>query len=129
MKLKGFSTIISIIFLMAFASIIMIGAGSRSISQQQSEFHLNQSIIAQQYVDSCIEESLRRLKDSISYTGGQIPFPEGYTCTSTISGPSTSKQITATISTTNSTITKSANISLTTNGATTNITITNWSEN
>ncbi|MDP3975630.1 MAG: hypothetical protein Q8P95_01815 [bacterium] len=127
--MRAYSTIIAVILLLSFIVIVVAGLTSFSISRLQSELSTEQSQTTQQYAQTCIEEVLRHLKDTISYAGGAISLPDGASCTASVIGTDTNKTITATVSDQNIQQIVTAEVTVTTNGEAINLELTNWSEN
>ena len=95
--MKAFSTLIGVIFLLAFLSIITAGMSFISISELKTQYYVAQSLTIQQYSESCVEEVLRRLRDDLNYSGGSIPINATVSCSATVVGSASQKTIDTTV--------------------------------
>ncbi|MDP2691441.1 MAG: hypothetical protein U1C97_02670 [Candidatus Gracilibacteria bacterium] len=127
--MKAFSTLIGVIFLLAFLSVITAGMSFMSISNLKSNYYLTQSHTTSQQSEACIDEVLRRLRDDLNYGGGSVPLTGDTSCTAVITGDDTDKTITSTVSNADFEHSITASIQIFTNGEATNFRITDWTEN
>jgi len=127
-KLRGYSTLVAVVLLLVFISMVIVGIHSFNLSSLQSGYQSNTSTQRLQESESCIEEILRRLKDDINYTGGTVPLNVSTSCTAQISGDDLQKTISATVNAQNIQKTITAIISITTDGSARNFRLTSWSE-
>jgi len=126
--MRAFSTLIGIILLLAFISIITAGMTFISISSLKSNYYVAQSLNTKQSSESCIEEVLRRLRDDINYLGGSIPLKPSINCNATVTGTASQKTITATVTDGTFYHGITADIAVTTIGQAHNFRITAWDE-
>lgn len=126
--MKAFSTLIGVIFLIAFLSIVTAGMSFISISELKSSYYVAQSLTTQQYSEACVEEVLRRLRDDIDYAGGTIPINTTVSCAATVVGDATQKTIDTTVIFQEFEISLSVDIDVSVVGEAINFRITGWTE-
>ena len=125
---RGYSTFVAVVLLLAFMTIIILGINALGITSLQSGYQANTASQKLQQSESCIEEVLRRLKDSASYTGGTVILSPTLSCTATITGTDTEKTITATVSMQNVTKTITIILNILIDGSSRNFQVSSWTE-
>jgi len=127
--MKGFSTLLSMFVFLGLLVIIATGMTFVSISGLKSSSYISASQLARQDSESCVEEVLRRLRDDIDYAGGLIPLNDTSSCNATVTGDSSQKTISATVS--NSSLEKNVMVAIDVIaiGEAHNFRITDWQEN
>ena len=126
--MRGYSTLVTVILLLAFISIIMVGINALSIGSLKSGFESTTGNYRLQESESCIEEVLRRLKDTPGFSGGTIPLSATASCDVSISGTDTQKTITGTVSAQNMQRSVTVVLSITVDGTARNFRILSWQE-
>lgn len=124
--MRGYSTLTSVMLLLAFLSLIIVGMYTVNINQllSQSSTRLGSQNLIQ--AETCIEEVLRRLKDDLNFAGGAIPLGT-YNCQAVITGNATQKTVTATVATGDISQSVTVTLDIIANGEANNFRITSWS--
>lgn len=128
MMLRGYSTLIGVVLLLAFLTTIILGIHMLHVSNLQSISYTNGGNQALKTGESCVEETLRRLKTSLGYTGGTIPLGAGENCTASITGDITQKIINATYSSNNYQKNLQVTVDISIDGSAINFIISDWQE-
>lgn len=127
--MKAFSTLILIIAIFTVGVTAIGTLASRNISSIQEGISNRDSIISQHLADSCTEESLRRLKDELSYEGGNIPINNETNCEVTvIQNTPTQKEIHIAIEHEGARHERSITLEAQETSNAINITISNWEQ-
>ena len=127
---KGYSTLIGMLFLLAFASTMIAGLSVISLSGLKSQLLKQDSAKASLALLSCEEEVLRRLKDQISYSGGVVSISDGGSCDVQLSSSATPDVKTLVITARRGSGSRSlrAEISVLAQGSSVNLRILRWEE-
>lgn len=125
---RGYSTLVAVVLLLAFMTIVILGINALGITSLQSGYQANTSSQKLQQSESCIEEVLRRLKDNAGYTGGTVTLSPTLSCTASINGTETQKTITTTVIMANITKIITITLNILIDGSSRNFQITSWSE-
>lgn len=127
--MRAYSTLTSVILLIAFLSIIILGVNSLSLNSILSRYEDSVGTSTERITESCFEEVMRRLRSSLDYAGGTIPLGSTASCTAVVTGDLLQKIVTVTA--TNNGFEKSvtAIIDISTSGEAINFTVSDWQEN
>ena len=127
--MRAFSTLVGIIFLLVFLTLVMSGMSFLSIGEMKAGYYVTEAHDVEQQAESCIEESLRKLKDDLNFAGGLVALSAGYQCQVEITGDDVRKSIAGSVELGGFKKTITAQIDITTIGEARNFRIINWLEN
>lgn len=125
---KGYSTLVTVVLLLAFMSATIIGISALGITSLQSGYQATTSSQRILESESCIEEVLRRLKDNVNYAGGTVTLSPTLSCTASVTGTETEKTITATTNQQNIQKTITVELDIIIDGSARNFQVTSWTE-
>jgi len=127
--MRAYSTLTSVILLIAFLTIIILGVNSQSLSSILSRYDESAGTQTQRITESCFEEVMRRLRTSLDYSGGTIPLNSTQNCTATVTGDLLQKTVVVTASESGFQQSITAIIDISTSGEAINFTVSDWQEN
>lgn len=125
-NIKGSIALISILIISAILLITVIGMSESNISQMYQYLNNESNEIMYNTGEGCLEETIIRLEDDISFTGTTLNLDD-QVCTITVSGADT-KTVLIEVSFLNYTQTFRAQLSVTATGQANNVDLLNWNE-
>lgn len=124
---KGFITLISVLVVGAVGVAITLSLIQLGLGSSRTSFAVEQSNQAKALTNSCAEEALQQIRDSVSFTGsGNLAIGQG-TCVYTVANQGGSNRAISASGTVDSIIRK-VSIILTVNAINSRITVTSWQE-
>lgn len=120
---RGFIAITSVIIIASVVLAISLSATYLSIGEGQSALSLTKGEQTLNQVESCVEEALFKIRQSPTYAGGTLNYPDGFSCS--INVVNVANNYTVTVTNLNSDYTRSIEAVVNRTGQ---LTITSWKE-
>lgn len=127
-KTRASIALISLLVISAFTLVLALGMSEVNISKSYQYFNNTANKSGYYIAEACLEESIIRLEDDTSYTGGTLTFNADTNCTISVAGTGNTRTITLSANTITHTQTFQASIDLVTNGQANNANLSDWNE-
>ncbi len=86
LKQKGSVAIMSVLLISAVILILVVATSESKISSSLHQININANKIVYYSAETCLEETLIRLKEDLSFSSSSVVFEDGHFCSSSVDG-------------------------------------------